>query len=47
MPDSSTILMFPNDAETTTAYLLDPAGGPYRTVPWTSNGDLDWQRLAP
>jgi len=46
-PDSSTILMFPNDAETTTAYLLDPAGGPYRTVPWTSNGDLDWQRLAP
>jgi Tol biopolymer transport system component len=46
-PDSSAILMFPDDVETGAAYLLDPAGGPGRTVPWTSSGDLDWQRLAP
>ncbi len=46
-PDSSTILMFSNDVDTGEAYLLDPAGGPWKTVPWTSSGDLDWQRLAP
>jgi hypothetical protein len=46
-PDSTRILMFPNDTETSSAWLLDPAGGPATKVPWTSNGDLDWQRLAP
>ena len=46
-PDSSAILMFPNDVDTGKAYLLDPAGGPWKAVPWTSSGDLDWQRLAP
>lgn len=46
-PDSSKILMFPNDAGPTNAYLLDPAGGPWTTVPWGSDGDLDWQRIAP
>jgi Tol biopolymer transport system component len=45
-PDSSRILMYPNDASATKAYLLDPAGGPWTTVPWLSDGDLDWQRLA-
>jgi Tol biopolymer transport system component len=45
-PDSSKILMFPNDAETGKAYLLDPAGGPWTTVPWISDPDIDWQRLA-
>jgi dipeptidyl aminopeptidase/acylaminoacyl peptidase len=46
-PDSSKILMFPNDVTGSKAYLLDPAGGAWTTVPWTSDGDLDWQRLAP
>ena len=46
-PDSSKILMFPNDVDTGRAYLLDPAGGESKTVPWTSNGDIDWQRIAP
>jgi hypothetical protein len=46
-PDSSRILMFPNDVASGTAYLLDPAGGPWTTVPWVSAADLDWQRLAP
>jgi Tol biopolymer transport system component len=46
-PDSSKILMFPNDVASGTAYLLDPAGGPWTTVPWVSVADLDWQRLAP
>ena len=45
-PDSSAILMFPNDMDTGRGYLLDPTGGPWKTVPWSSNGDLDWQRLA-
>ena len=45
-PDSSSILMFSDAVNTGNAYLLDPAGGPYKTVPWTSSGDLDWQRLA-
>ncbi len=46
-PDSTKILMFPNDTETTSAWLLDPAGALATKVPWKSNGDLDWQRLAP
>jgi Tol biopolymer transport system component len=46
-PDSSTILMFPDDVDTGKAYLLDPAGGPWNDAPWTSTGDLDWQRIAP
>jgi hypothetical protein len=46
-PDSSRILMFPNDLATGKAYLLDPDGGTWKTVPWTSSGDIDWQRLAP
>ena len=45
-PDSTKILMFPNDVDTGKAYLLDPAGGPWTTLPWTSSGDLDWQRVA-
>ena len=45
-PDSTKILMFPNDIDTGSAYLLDPAGGPWTTVQWGSIGDLDWQRLA-
>lgn len=46
-PDSSKILMYPNDASRTSAYLLDPDGGAWKTVPWVSDGDLDWQRVAP
>ncbi len=45
-PDSTKILMFQNDVDAAKAWLLDPAGGPATTLPWTSNGDLDWQRLA-
>jgi Tol biopolymer transport system component len=45
-PDSTTILMYPNDGSSKKAYLLDPQGGAYTTVPWESDGDLDWQRLA-
>ena len=45
-PDSSAILMFSDDVNTGKAYLLDPAGGRWKTLPWTSSGDLDWQRLA-
>ena len=46
-PDSSKILMFDDAIEPGSAYLLDPAGGPWTTVPWQQDGDLDWQRLAP
>ena len=45
-PDSSTILMFPGGVDTGSAFLLDPNGGPWKTVPWHSGPDLDWQRLA-
>lgn len=46
-PDSSKILMFSDGGSSTSAYLLDPEGGPATTVPWASDADLDWQRLAP
>jgi WD40-like Beta Propeller Repeat len=46
-PDSSRMLMFPDDGNSTSAYLIDPAGGPWTTVPWESGSGLDWQRLAP
>jgi Tol biopolymer transport system component len=46
-PDSSKILMFPDDVDNGQAYLLDPDGGQWTTLPWTSTSDLDWQRLAP
>ncbi|HEY8198587.1 MAG TPA: hypothetical protein VIF44_02360 [Candidatus Limnocylindrales bacterium] len=46
-PDSSKILMYLDDGSSTTAYLLDPNGGPGTTVPWQQDGDLDWQRVAP
>jgi Tol biopolymer transport system component len=44
-PDSSKILMWSDDAESTNAYLLDPAGGDWDTVPWRSDPDLNWQRV--
>jgi hypothetical protein len=46
-PDSSKILMFPNDGSTKSAYLIDPEGGSYDTVPFETGPGLDWQRLAP
>ena len=46
-PDSSRILMYPDDDSSPNAYLLDPNGGPYTTVPWRSDADIDWQRIAP
>ena len=45
-PDSSKILMIPNDGSSRSAYLLDPAGGEWTMVPWDSDLDLDWQRVA-
>jgi Tol biopolymer transport system component len=45
-PDSSKILMYPNENPTLSVYLLDPDGGPWTTVAWQSDGDLDWQRVA-
>ena len=46
-PDSSKILMMPEDGSTPSAYLIDPESGDYSTVPWESGSALDWQRLAP
>ena len=46
-PDSSKILMMPEDGSTTSAYLIDPESGDYSTVPLESGSGLDWQRLAP
>ena len=43
-PDSSKILLAAA-AGSDTAYLLNPEGGPYTTVPW--GAEMDWQRLAP
>ena len=45
-PDSSKILMYPEDSGVTKTLVLDPNGGPWTTVPWTSGPDLDWQRVA-
>jgi Tol biopolymer transport system component len=45
-PDSSKILMIPDDGKSANAYLLDPDGEPWTTVPWRSDGDLNWQRIA-
>ena len=38
--------MIPDQGGPGSAYLLDPTGGPGTKVPWTSDLDLDWQRLA-
>ena len=46
-PDSSKILMMPEDGSTASAYLIDPESGEYTTVGWESGSSLDWQRLAP
>ena len=46
-PDSSKILMKPEDGSTTSAYLIDPEDGSWSTVPFESGSGLDWQRLAP
>ena len=46
-PDSSKILIMPDDGSTTSAYLVDPKGGDWSTVPFESGASLDWQRLAP
>jgi TolB protein len=46
-PDSTKILMLPNNGSSPSGFLLDPAGGPWTTLPWRSDTDIDWQRLAP
>ncbi len=46
-PDSSKILMHTGDSSSPNGYLLDPEGGPWTTLPWASDGDIDWQRIAP
>jgi len=38
--------MFPDDSTVTNAFLLDPNGGDWTTVPWKSGPDIDWQRIA-
>ena len=45
-PDSSKILMYPDDGSSRSAYVLDPDGGDWTTLPWQSGPDLDWQRVA-
>ncbi|HET7495366.1 MAG TPA: hypothetical protein VFJ80_07940 [Candidatus Limnocylindrales bacterium] len=45
-PDSSKILLFPNDGSSGRAFLIDPHDGSFKTVAWDSDGDLDWQRIA-
>ena len=45
-PDSTKILMIPSNGSSPSGFLLDPAGGPWTTVPWRSDVDIDWQRLA-
>jgi Tol biopolymer transport system component len=45
-PDSSKILMWSDDDSSTNAYLLDPAGGAWTEIPWESDPDIDWQRVA-
>ena len=42
-PDGRAILVQGNDQE----LLLDPAGGPWRPLPWTTNTFPAWQRVAP
>ncbi|MFL5689485.1 MAG: TolB family protein [Chloroflexota bacterium] len=47
-PDSSKILMVPNDAaDSPRHYLLDPAGGQWSTTAWEAPTEPDWQRDAP
>jgi Tol biopolymer transport system component len=46
-PDSTKILMLPNNGSSPSGFLLDPAGGQWTTLPWRSDTDIDWQRLAP
>jgi Tol biopolymer transport system component len=45
-PDSTKILMMPDEGGTGSGYLLDPLGGPATSLPWKSDLDIDWQRLA-
>jgi Tol biopolymer transport system component len=46
-PDSSTILLRAQDNAASTTFLLDPAGGPWKTAKWQGDNDIDWQRVAP
>ena len=46
-PDSTKILMMPDEGGTGSGYLLDPFGGPATSLPWKSDLDIDWQRTAP
>ena len=46
-PYSSKILIMPDDGSTPSAYLVDPKGGDWSTVPFDFGASLDWQRLAP
>jgi Tol biopolymer transport system component len=43
-PDSSRILLYPDGGPS--AYLVRPEGGDYSSVPWRSEDQLDWQRVA-
>jgi Tol biopolymer transport system component len=46
-PDSTKILMIPANGSIPSGFLLDPGGGQWTMLPWRSDVDLDWQRLAP
>ena len=46
-PDSSHILVNPNDASEGGQVLIDPADGSWTAVPWAVNAEPDWQRVAP
>ena len=46
-PDSSKILMNPNDTADGGQVLIDPATGDWEDVSWGANSEPDWQRLAP
>ena len=46
-PDSTKLLVNPDDTTAGGEQLVDAAGGPVVTVPWNENSGPGWQRLAP
>lgn len=46
-PDSTSLLVKPNDAADGGQVLVDPNDGSVAPPPWSSSAEPDWQRLAP
>jgi hypothetical protein len=46
-PDSTRLLVNPNDQADGGQVMVDPDTGTWETAPWTDNSEPDWQRLAP